>query len=230
MKLFCIPFAGGSESMYFEWQKYLSSTITLNPVLLKGRGRKINEKFYSSIEEAVDDIFKHNFQAIEDENYAIYGHSMGGLLAYEIYYKIIEEGIKEPSHLFFSGCKAPHLSREKKKISDLSDEKLLLELEQMGGTKKEFIDNNELMEIFLPVIRSDFNMIEKYNYIQKDYKINCGVTILNGNRDDITLTELLSWKELIQEKYKIHNLDGDHFFLESNLKNITSIINYTLTQ
>lgn len=72
----------------------MSSTV-------KGRGKRFNEPFYNSLEEAVDDIFNNIQGKIGEEDYAIYGHSMGSLLAYELYYKIIGMGLKKPKHIFF---------------------------------------------------------------------------------------------------------------------------------
>src|ERR1700738_4611092 len=112
MILFCLPYAGGSEVIYYKWKKYLHPSIQLIPIQLKGRGKRFSEIFYENIEEAVDDIFENVKDKIVDDDYAIYGHSMGSLLAYELYYKISKLNLKKPKHIFFSGYKAPSIIRE----------------------------------------------------------------------------------------------------------------------
>ena len=84
MILFCLPYAGGSEVAYYKWKKYLHPSIELIPIELKGRGKRFNEIFYESLEEAVDDIFENIKDKIINNDYAIYGHSMGSLLSYEL--------------------------------------------------------------------------------------------------------------------------------------------------
>jgi 4'-phosphopantetheinyl transferase len=102
MVLFCLPYAGGSESIYYKWKRYLKHFIELEPIELKGRGKKrFNETFYESLEEAVDDIFENIKDKIAEDDFAIYGHIMGSLLAYELYYKIGKLNVRKPKHIFF---------------------------------------------------------------------------------------------------------------------------------
>ncbi|WP_268906141.1 thioesterase II family protein [Clostridium hydrogenum] len=101
MILFCLPYAGGSEAIYYKWKDYLSPSIQLIPIELKGRGKRYNETFYETLDEAINDIFKWIKERIMNDDYAIYGHSMGSILAYELYYKVISEKLRKPKHIFF---------------------------------------------------------------------------------------------------------------------------------
>ncbi|MBN1050256.1 thioesterase II family protein [Clostridium botulinum] len=228
MILFCLPYAGGSETIYYNWKRYLNSSIYLESVELRGRGKRFNEDFYENLEEAVEDIFENIKEKILYDDYAIYGHSMGSILAYELYYKIHNENIKIPKHIFFSGYMSPSTLRKKKQIHLLPDEEFIKEVIELGGTPQEIVDNKELLQLFTPILRNDFKMLENYVYKEKKDKIQCNISILNGNEDDITIKEILEWKNHGNKGFKVYNFEGNHFFINTNVENITKIINTTL--
>ncbi len=230
MILFCLPYAGGSETIYYNWKNYIHPLIHVIPIELKGRGKRFNEFLYESLEEAVDDIFENIKEKIVDEDFAIYGHSMGSLLAYELYYKMSKMNIRKPKHIFFSGYKAPSIIRERENTYTLPDYDFMKKVMELGGTPDELMNNQELLQIFLPIIRSDFKVLETYNFQEKEEKIQCDVSILNGKQDNINLKEILAWKHHVCGDFKVYNFEGNHFFINTNVENITKIINTTLVK
>lgn len=230
MKLFCLPYAGGSETIYYKWKNYLQPLIEVLPIELKGRGKRFSEVFYENLEEAVEDIFENIKDKIVNNDYAIYGHSMGSLIAYELYYKICNENAKMPKHMFFSGYKAPSIPRKEKQICLLPDDEFIKEVIELGGTPQEVVESEELLQLFTPILRNDFKMLENYIYKEKKSKIQCNISILNGKEDDITLEEILSWKNHGDKGVKVYNFEGNHFFINTNLENIIKVINNTLVK
>jgi len=228
MILFCLPYAGGSKTVYYKWKNYLHPSIELISIELKGRGERINEIFYESLEEAVDDIFENIKDKITNDEYAIYGHSMGALLSYELYYKIEQMGMKKPEHIFFSGYRAPNIIRQEEKKSTLPDYDFISKVMDIGGTPNKLIENKELLEIFIPIIRSDFKILENYKYNERKNNIECNVSVLNGKQDAIKLEEILAWKNHVSKEFKVYSFEGNHFFINTNVENITNIINDTL--
>ncbi|WP_460263288.1 thioesterase II family protein [Clostridium sporogenes] len=89
---------------------------------------------------------------------------MGSLLAYELYYKIYNQNIKMSKPISFSGYKEPSISRKEKQIYLLSDAKFIKEIIEVGGTPQEVVDNEELLQLFTPILRNDFKMLKKYFY------------------------------------------------------------------
>lgn len=227
MLLFCLPYAGGSETIYYKWKEYLSYNIKLYPVELKGRGRRFNEAFYNSIEETIDDIFNNIKDKIYNNEYAIYGHSMGSLLAYELYHKISEFGIRKPSHMFFSGYEAPDMITNKK-IHTLSNKEFIDKIVELGGTPQKLINNRDFSKIFLPIIRNDYKVVESYVYKEKINKIECNISALNGTLDSIDLKDILAWKRHTNRNFRLYNFEGDHFFINNNTEKIVNIINNIL--
>ena len=228
MTLFCLPYAGGSSAIFYDWKKLMPSSIKLEPIELKGRGKRFNEGHYNNLDEAVNDIFLHVKSKIIFSEYAIFGHSMGSLLAYELYYKILREGLNKPCHIFFSGHAAPSAAKVKKNLHLLSDDEFIKEVMALGGMPEELKDNEEIIQLILPNLRNDFRITESYIYTEKESKIDCDITIFNGKDDDMTLDDILSWKVHSKGKTAIHNFKGNHFFINENAKNIVDIICSTI--
>ncbi len=228
--LFCFPYAGGSAAVFSKWRVLLDKNIDFAPIELAGRGRRIREQMFKSIAEAVDDVFKIINPALGNNPYALLGHSMGSVIAFELYYKLKENNLPEPVHIFFSGRGAPHIPmNDKKKFHLMPEEQFKKEMIQLGGTAKEFFEHPELLEVFLPLLRSDLKVNESYIYKEKPVKLNCSITILNGLKDeDVRPEEVEAWKIHTNRDCTIHNFPGGHFFINEETRKIVDIINNTL--
>jgi len=224
MILFCLPHAGGSEAIYYSWKKHLHPAIKLEPICLKGRGRRYDEGFYEDFNEAVDDIFSNVKDTIMSDEYAIFGHSMGSHLAYELYYRTCDENLPKPRHIFFSGSAAPSVEKDREILHTLPDDEFLKEVIDLGGTPEELIESDELLKIALPILRNDFRIFENRIYEKRSKKIECNVTVFSGKEDDFILEELLVWRDHCSLGFKLHMLEGNHFFINDNIESITNII------
>lgn len=212
MKLFCIPYAGGMSSVYASWKHNIYNVEVIS-IKLKGREQRENEGYYKDIQDAVKDIKEQiMLQIRQGEKFGLFGHSMGALIAYELYYELIKENLKVVK-IFFSARRPPHIPAKKSCIHEVSLEKFKAELMSIGGTPKEFFNYPELMEIFIPIIRADFRILYNYEYIKHQKKISCDVILLCGKKDDIPIKEIIKWDELTNEKCHVHVLNGGHFFI-----------------
>lgn len=230
MKLFLLPYAGGSAMFYSRFNRLLPSTIEVIPIELAGRGIRSNEPFYKNMNEAIEDIYVFITTNISDydEEYALFGHSMGTLLCYEVYYKLCENNRKLPIHLFLSGAKPPHLPRGSKNISRLPEGLLKEELMKMGGTPREALNSKELMDYYLPIIRADFSMIEFYQYRSRPVKMSCDFTLLNGVDDTFYMEEIEQWGIHTNGSTSVYMFNGGHFYLTEYFEEISDIINRKL--
>lgn len=224
IKIFCIPYAGGSATIYNKWKRYIGNEFEIIPVELAGRGSRFNERLYTRINDVVNDIYSNIKDLIDDTRYIIFGHSMGVLIAYELVWKIIQEGKNKPIQVFFSGKVAPHINISNNNYHKESDSKLINELFSLGGTPEELLSQRELLDIFLSIIRADYEVIETYNYKSNVEKFDFPINILNGDKDKLTKDNIEEWKDYTNNKFKIYNFDGGHFFINDYIREICEII------
>lgn len=228
VKLFCIPHAGGSAVIYNRWKKLLDENIELIPVELSGRGRRIGEKLYDSLEEAIDDVTNFIEDNIDEEEYMIYGHSMGCAIAYEVACNLLEKGYKMPVNLFLSGRECPFVKSIRYNVHSLNDEDFAKAVVELGGTPKEIFENKELNEVFVPILRSDYKNIETFEPINIDTVLPVNITVLNGKEDSITEEQKEGWRKLTSKEFRRYDFNGGHFFLHETPEKVVKIINESL--
>lgn len=228
-RLFCFPYAGGSAMVYNQWAAYLDRSVVLRPVELAGRGNRIHEPLYQDIPAAVMDIYKLIADEIDRMPYALFGHSMGCLITYELAQFLRERGKPQPVHIFFSGKGAPHIRRNDEKMFHLmSDERFRDEVLKLGGTPPEFFEHPELLDLFLPVLKNDFRITEtavRHSHVRP---LESSITVFLGKDDDLDDDECQGWKAHTQQTCNIRYFDGGHFFLHDHAQQVVQHINHIL--
>lgn len=223
-KLFCIPYAGGGATVYREWQKYFGDKLSVCPIQLTGRENRMNEPLINDIHTLADMIY----DGIKDEldcRFSIFGHSMGGMITYELTRRIIDNSGKSPDVLFMSGTS---LTRRKKEIpvSNLEDERLFNYLASLGGIDTAIFQNENIkkmyMETYFPIIKNDYELIEKYTC--KPYKLDCRVRAFAG-KNDVEISDIESREiEQFAKDFKIKFFDGGHFFINDSICDVCAEI------
>ena len=229
IKLYCIPYAGGSAAIYNEWKPKLESHIELRPIELAGRGSRITEPFYTNLEAAVEDVFTTISNDISTQDYVIFGHSMGALIAYELLQKIKTSDIKQPLHAYFSGRKPPHIVREKI-YSSLDAKAFEKEIMSLGGTPPELFKYPELKQLFVPILRNDFKLSETVIERPEILILPFDISILVGKEEQIKQNEAVQWKRHTSKNCSVHFINGGHFFLLKEMDAVTSVINKSISK
>ena len=228
-KLFCFPYAGGSAVVYHGWKRYLDPRIELIPIELAGRGKRMSEPPYRTIEEATEDVYRLISRQLTGSPYAFFGHSMGSLIAYELAQLHSREGLPAPLHIFFSGRSSPDVCKsEEDRFHLLNDTDFRNRLIALGGTPPELFTSRQLMDIFVPLLRNDFRITETYLPPERIEALDCNITILLGRNDGHTVQQSQGWRAHTKKECHIHIFEGGHFFLHENAAPIAGIINRTL--
>ncbi len=227
INLFCFPYAGGSVYAFAPWKKLLSENINLKLIELAGRGVRIGEALYPSMNEVIDDLY-NKIKNDVGERFAFFGHSMGALIAYELAMKFIEEDALIPEHLFLSGRGFPKI-KESDFTHELPDEEFKNVLMNLEGTSIEIFQNPTLAKLFLPIIRSDYKLVERYiPRGNMHHSVPTKVSILNGVNDVFTDEQLEDWCSITTEKCVIKHFDGGHFFINNRKEDVINYINEVL--
>ena len=166
----------------------------------------------NNIEDLVLDIFsqiKNNL----DAPYAFLGVSMGALLSYLLCEKMQDEGLKLPQHLFLFSRRCPYSYQNYQKIAHCPSEEFWNGIIQYGGCPQALIDHPELKEIFEPILRNDFKLLENYQPKENPNKIDVSATVLYGLADRISSEEAQSWSKLFEKSTQVISFEGAHFFM-----------------
>ena len=214
LRLFCFPYGGGSATVFRTWADDLPETIELCPIELPGRGRQIKSPPYKEIQPLVREIAT-NIIPYLDKPYAFFGYSMGALISFELTRLLRYESNFHPLHLFVAARRAPQLPPEKPPISQLPDTEFLTQISQFNGTPKAVLENAELMQLFLPIIRADFTVLESHVYSPQP-PLNCPLSAFGGLQDpEVSYTALSAWQEQTIAPFSLQMIDGDHFFINT---------------
>lgn len=230
IKLFCLPYAGGSASIYTRWERYLDRTIKLWPVELAGRAGRINEPYYKSMSEAVDDIAGLIENKLGESDYAIFGHSMGSIMAYELIRRFSMKNLKLPVHVFFSGRYPPNIKKGERVMHSLPETEFQQEAMKLGGINKNLLRFSGLLKSALDTLRADYKVLETYACDFEIHKWDFDISVLAGKDDALAApSDMEEWKKYTGKQCKFYYFDGGHFYLHSHVKSIVQIINNTLT-
>ncbi len=214
LRLFCFPYAGSSSLIFRTWPDSLPTNVEVCAIELPGRGRQINLPPFNKIELLVDAIASH-IQPYLDKPFAFFGHSMGGLVSFELARLLRKKHSISPVHLFVSGRRAPQIPHSKPPIHNLSEPAFIEELRHLNGTPKTVLENTELMQLFLPVLRADFAVLETYVYTPEP-PLECPITAFGGLQDlEVSCDELQAWQNQTTGAFSLQTFPGDHFFLYS---------------
>lgn len=210
-RLFCLPYAGGSALIYRYWAEYLPPWIELVPLQLPGRGTRVYEPPFVSM-----DLLVHSLKATIASaltNRSCFLDTAWELLSVlELAHRLRSEQ-REPFHLFLSGRAVPQVSRHDSFTFNLPEPEFLDEIRRLKGTPSEVLAHKELLAFILPILRADFELIQKYAYVPKSM-LTCPITVFGGLSDDnVSCEDLWAWRHQSSGSFRMQMFPGDHFFL-----------------
>ncbi|UFJ41778.1 alpha/beta fold hydrolase [Brevibacillus humidisoli] len=223
LRLFCFPYAGGGSAVYQGWQEELPPEIQLLAAQLPGREKRFTEPACHSLDELIAGLSKAIIPYL-DTPVAFFGHSMGALIAYELARELAERYDTHPVHLFVSAKAAPQIAQTEPPVYNLPHQAFIQKLYTLNGTPKEVLENQELMELYEPILRADFEVCDTYCF-RPGLRLDCPISIFGGLQDgEIPVADLAAWEELVARSGTVRMYEGDHFFLHKRYKEIVQMI------
>lgn len=221
LRLFTFPFAGGGSSIYRQWDTQLQG-IDVFAATLPGRERRLLEPPMGDLTL----LLRHMLPAVlelADRPFALFGHSMGALIAYELACALEAQGV-QPQHLIVSAYRSPEMPKRNRILHDLADADFLAELRRYGGSPDEVLHNPEIVHMLLPMLRADFRLHETYQYTHTT-PLNCPISALAGRRDrHVTVAEIQGWREKTKNKFDLQIVEGEHFFVVNHLEDVLRLV------
>src|SRR5512139_1553958 len=225
--LICLPHAGGTAAAFFALAGALQPDVAVRAVQYPGRqDRRLEPAFV-----VLDDLVARLVEAVRPltgRPYALFGHSMGAVLAYETTLRLEEEGAPPPRWLFVSGRRAPSRHRPDD-VHRGSDDELLAHVGRLGGISPELLDDPDVRAMALPALRADYTLIENYR-AEPGRTTSCPVTALVGDRDAlVSPDEAAAWKEHTRSGFELEYFAGDHFYLTAHVPALARAITERIT-
>lgn len=212
IRLFCFPYAGGGAAVFRGWGALAPPEIHVVPVHLPGRGNRFTEPALTRCDALVEQL-ADELEPYMDAPFAFFGHSMGAMLAFELTRRLRAGGKALPEHLLVAGRRAPQRPSDKRKLHGLPEDEFLQELRSLDGTPDEILEHPELMELFSPILRADFELCETYAF-REDEPLDLPFSAFGGLEDpDVSRDDLMAWKEHTRGPFKLRMFPGGHFFL-----------------
>ena len=222
LRLFCFPYAGGGAAAFRKWPASLPDSVALCGVQPPGRENRISEEPIADVHELVAQLLP-SFVPWFDKPFVFYGHSTGGLVAFELIRELRRQQMPLPLHLVVSGARAPHIP-EPSPLHHLPKEAFIQELRRFSGTPDTVLENSELMEIYIPILRADLAVEENYT-LKEAAPINIPITAIYGIEDEEAPKSVMApWKRYTTDSFELIGLQGGHFFINTARKTFLSCL------
>lgn len=223
VQLFCFPYAGGNAAAFLPWQPLLGRDVELWVAQLPGRGGRLFETPPHDLDDLVAQLTEAVAEHV-DRPFALFGHSLGALVAFEVARALRHDGLPTPDSLWVAGAEGPQTRAVVHPLHDLPDAELVEALRDYGGTPTELLDDREMMELLLPGLRADLALDECYTY-RPGAPLDLPIHLLLGNRDPhVEPTRVAGWSYESSQPVRRHVFPGDHFFLFPHQATITALL------
>lgn len=180
---------------------------------LPGRVPRLREPPHTILTTLVEEI-AHVIRPYLDRPFAFFGHSMGAMISFELARLLRRDEANAPLHLFVSGRRAPQIPDTDPVAYNLPDAEMIKELRRLNGTPPEVLEHPELMQLMLPLLRADFEVVKTYCYLVEP-PLDCPLSAFGGLQDTEAQREHLEgWREQTTPNFTLRMFDGDHFFIQ----------------
>ncbi|NEO56388.1 MAG: thioesterase [Okeania sp. SIO3B5] len=217
LRLFCFHPSAAGASLFRLWGKYLPSNIEVCTIQLPGRETRIKEPLITEWDNLLPTLTQALLPLIEEYPFVFFGHSLGALISFEVVRKLRREKLPIPKYMFVSGRRAPHIPIDNP-LYQASNPTLISTLREYGGTPEAVLENRDLMELFLPILRADFTLNEKYIY-SPEAPFEFPIVAFKGINDiAVNLQQLSKWEEHTVGTFALHEFPGSHMFFQQQPK------------
>jgi medium-chain acyl-[acyl-carrier-protein] hydrolase len=228
LRLVCLPYAGGGATIYHRWGMALPEEIEVVALELPGRGRRIAEPLLTRIDTIIEAVMAE-LLPLCDRPVALFGHSMGALLGYELAQALRERSDVRLAHLFVSAHRAPHLPNPHPPMYNLGPADFRRRLEDLNGTPREVFEHPELYALVEPIIRADLEICNTYRWPAHP-PLAVPITVYGGAQDrSVERSQLEAWRAATLRRCEVHLFAGDHFYLAPQRQVLTERISRQLS-
>lgn len=209
--------------MYLRWRRLLPAWIRLVPVELPGRGSRLDEPPVETFDALVARLCNEQAPVLQGR-FALFGHSMGALLAYGMAQRCRALAGPLPLALFVSGSPAPARRDPARFAGRDHDDALVADLRRLGGTPEPVFEHAELLRLTLDALRADYRVCASFHHHTAVPPLPVPIHALAGRQDDFPAEHLQAWRHETGARFTLDWFDGGHFFLRAHEAQVIAAI------
>ncbi|WP_050514943.1 thioesterase II family protein [Streptomyces rimosus] len=212
--LICFHHAGAGVSCFAPWQGVIGDAAEVVPVLLPGRERRVREARITDPDELLVELEDMLGGLLTDRPYILYGHSLGGLVAYTLARARERAGLPAPALVAVGAVQPPHLRSPVLRGAHLPDAELLRLLVSYGTLPPEAAEGGRLWERrVLPALRDDLRLAEALCATDRT-PLKAPLLALAARQDPISpLVGMAEWADYAPSGFTLRTMPGTHFFV-----------------
>jgi medium-chain acyl-[acyl-carrier-protein] hydrolase len=212
VRLFCFPYAGGSATVYHKLGRALPAEVEVCCLQPPGRGFRLRDPAIRELHALVSAIEAVLLPRL-DRPFALFGHSMGALVAFELTRRLAAAGQPLPRHLFASAAPAPQVARPRLISTALPPPAFWAAVNQLYGTPEQAAVDPALLELAVPPLKDDFAVLAGYRY-QPGPPLPLPITAFAGSADPmVERADAEAWREQTSAAFALHQIPGPHLYL-----------------
>jgi medium-chain acyl-[acyl-carrier-protein] hydrolase len=223
LRVILCPYAGGGVASWRSWLPLLPADVEVGAYRFPGRESRLREQPVKSIAAAVDACVEATGRYL-DVPLVIFGHSLGGLIAYEVAHGLHARYGTWPQLLAVSATAAPHVPRPPDRLSQLPTDVFMERLRSGGNIDPRLACRQDLLRILVPMLRADFEIGETYQYLERGPVVS-DLLVLMGDADPTPgAGDMEAWRRHAARGFACRRFPGRHFYLVAQERDVVSLL------
>jgi acyl transferase domain-containing protein/surfactin synthase thioesterase subunit len=228
-RLFCFSHAGSGASAFNSWSDKFPAEIEVCPIQLPARENRIKEAPFTRLQPLIQTLTPL-IEPYLDLPFAFFGHSMGGLISFELARELRRRNWQTPACLFVGACCAPHIPDLELPIHPLPEPKFIDVISSYNGVPESILKNLKLMQMFIPTLRADLEVLETYFHTREEL-LESPIYAFGGFKDSkVSPVQIAAWEQETKAKFSLKMFDDDHFFVRGKEDEIIATIKAAIAE